>query len=184
MTLPASIRVNVKVPFPTSVSGVGFIVVTKQNGRWSIKADYTQLAPILGLLDPTLNEVVVYNTMTKQYGTVTMAQVIASASNNYRTVPAGGTIQVAANDVTLLVTGAPAATNFNLPASSTRNGLPLTIKDLTGGAHANNFTLVPFGTETIDGFNAAAAAANGIAVLDISYGKKTVYPLTSGGWYL
>ena len=49
MTLPANIRINVRVPFPTYVQGVAFIGVNKANGIWSIVPDYRLLAPSIGV---------------------------------------------------------------------------------------------------------------------------------------
>ena len=45
MSLPANIRVNVRAPFPSRVSGSGFITVAKSNGKWTIAPDYTILSP-------------------------------------------------------------------------------------------------------------------------------------------
>jgi len=78
--------------------------------------------------------------------------------------------------------GAP--TSILLPTAASRNLIPVTVKDYKGDANTNNITFVPNGTETIDGFSPAAAITNGSALIDINYGKKTLFPLLSGGWYL
>jgi hypothetical protein len=185
MTLPANIRVNVGVPFPARVAGAGFISVLKKNGVWTIAPDYPLLAPLAAVSDPTQNEFVVYNILTGQYLTVTLAQLIGIATNTYRVITAAGDVNVLASDSTILINkAAGAATNINLPTSISRNGVPVKVKDYKGDAAAHNITFVPSGVETIDGFSAVTAAANGIALIDINYGNKTLFPLTSGGWYL
>jgi hypothetical protein len=46
MTLPANIRVNMQVPFPALVTGLGPITVTKDNGVWQIGYDGSLLGVI------------------------------------------------------------------------------------------------------------------------------------------
>lgn len=185
MTLPVNIRINVRAPFPARVVGAGFVVVSKVNGIWTISVDYTQLAPLLISADIQGALVAVYDPATKQYNTLTVAQVIATGINTYRVVTAAGPVTIGPSDVTILLNKtAPAATNINLPASASRNGVPVTVKDYGGVAQANNITFVPAAGETIDGFTASQAAANGAALINVNYGKKTLFPLTSGGWYL
>ncbi len=112
---------------------------------------------------------------------LTVLQMFSAA----RQVTAAGSVTVGPADTVILLNksvGAP--TTINLPSSASRAGIPVTVKDLKGDAATNNITFVPASGETIDGFSAAAAAANGIALIDIDYGKKTLSPLTSGGWYI
>lgn len=184
MTLPANIRVNVSALFPVRAQGAGFIAVSKANGIYTIRADYTLLAPILGVADLTTKELVVLDLATGQYNTITAAALIAAGTGTYRLVIAAGDVTILSSDVTILLNKTVgAATNIVLPTSASRNGLPVTVKDYKGDANTNNITFVPSGTETIDGFSPAVAITNGLALIDINYGKKTLYPLTSGGWY-
>lgn len=183
MTLPASIRVNVRVPFPALVKGNAFITVTKANGVWTLTPNYAILNPSPGLTATQI--VALYDTLAKSWSYVTAQQLAAAASAVYRVVTAAGSITVLSADAVLLMNKSPSgASTINLPNSSTRGGLPITVKDLTGDANSNNITFAPASGETIDGFSASDAAANGVAVIDVNYGKKTLYPLTSGGWYV
>jgi hypothetical protein len=186
MTLPANIRINVLAAFPARVQGAGYVKVTKANGIWTITDDFTLLAPILGAPNPNLEEVVVFNTATGVYNTITIAQLLSAGFGlgNYRIVTVPGDVAILTSDVTILMDKTVGqATNIILPASSVRAGIPVTVKDYKGDANANNITFVPAAGETIDGFSAAASAANGVALIDINYGAKTLYPLTGGGWY-
>lgn len=53
-------------------------------------------------------------------------------------------------DTVLYVDTAGGAITINLQAAASRNGVPLSIKDVTGHANANNITITPNGAETID----------------------------------
>jgi hypothetical protein len=111
--------------------------------------------------------------------------LVSSALSPFRIITTIGAQNVLPTDVVLLFQKtALGASTVNLPASASRQGAPVTIKDLTGDANTNNITIVPFAGETIDGFSAAAAAANGVAVLSVDFGAIQLYPLTSGGWYV
>jgi hypothetical protein len=112
-----------------------------------------------------------------------LAEII-SITTNYRIVTASGDVTVRSSDNTILMNKAVGApTNINLPTSASRNGIPVRVKDLKQDANTNNITFVPASGETIDGYSATAAAANGVALIDIDNDSKTVYPLASGGWY-
>jgi hypothetical protein len=63
-----------------------------------------------------------------------------------------------------------------LPGASTRNGVPLTVKDATGRANTNNITVTFTGGELCDGQNAV--------VIDNSYGWETTTPSAGGGAWL
>ena len=65
---------------------------------------------------------------------------------------ATGTINVSATDAYWRLSHA--ATTINLPFANTRNRLPLRLKDVTGNALASPHTIVPKGTDTIEGVNA------------------------------
>lgn len=109
---------------------------------------------------------------------------ILAITTNYRIVTASGDVTVLSADNTIIMNKTVgAATNINLPTSASRQGIPVTVKDLKQDANTNNITFVPASGETIDGFSATAAATNGVAVISIENGSKTLYPLTSGGWY-
>lgn len=184
MTLPANIRLNIGAPFPARVQGASYFVVSKANGIWTIAPNYTLLAQLFSVPDPTIKQVVIYDTVSGVFSTISIAAFVAAAlGSNYRIITAAGNVNVLASDTTLLINNG-VATSIILPLSSTRNGLALTVKDYAGIANTDNITFVPAGSETIDGFSGSAAAANGVALIDINYGKKTLWPLTSGGWYI
>lgn len=183
MTLPANIRVNVRAPFPTQVKGAAFIGLSKANGVWTISPNYLTLGENV-VVKPT-QILALQDTLTGAWSWIGASSFVSAALSSYRVITTAGAQNVLATDVVLLLQKSPSgASTINLPTSATRVGAPVIIKDLTGDANINNITIVPSGSETIDGFSAAAAAANGVAVISVDYGIKRLYPLTSGGWYL
>lgn len=185
MTLPANIRVNIGAPFPSRVAGSAYITAKKANGLWTIGPNYGALGTVTSITDPTNTQVVIWNSSTGIYNTITASNLVLNLISSYREVTAAGDVTILPSDAVILLDKAVgAATNIILPTSASRQGVPVTVKDLKGDANVNNITFVPNGSETIDGFNAAQSAANGVALIDIALGKKTLYPLTSGGWFI
>ena len=183
MTLPVSIRVNVRAPFPTQVKGAAFITVGKANGVWTIAPNYLALNQTT-LVNPT-QVIALQDSITGAWSFIGATSFVAAATSSYRIITTPGVVTVLPTDVTLLFQKTSSgASTVNLPASAVRVGAPVLIKDLTGDANTNNITIVPFSGETIDGFSAAAAAANGVAVISTDYGAKSLYPLITGGWYV
>lgn len=79
------------------------------------------------------------------------------------------------SDTTILVNRAGAVT-INLQAAAARLGVPLTIKDISGNADANNITILGNGAELID------AIAGGL-LINSKYGGFKLAP-TTGGWMI
>lgn len=183
MTLPVSIRVNVRAPFPTQVKGAAFISVAKANGVWTITPNYFSVGQNV-VVTPT-QAVVVQDQVTGVFSWIGAAALVSAALSSYRVITTPGAVTVLSTDLVLLFEKTTSgASTINLPTSASRLGAPLKAKDLTGDANSNNITFVPFSGETIDGFDAADSAANGSAVVNVDYGSKTLYPLLSGGWYV
>jgi hypothetical protein len=185
MSLPASIRVNVRAPFPAQVSGAAFVTVNKNNGIFTIGASYTQLAPLLVASDLPASLIAIYDPATKQFNSVTAGQIISSSITSYRIVTIAGNVTIGANDFVILIAKTvPAATDIIAPTSASRGGLPITVKDYGGNANPNTYRFVMAAGETLDGFTQAQADANSASKISVNYGKKIFYPLTAGGWYL
>jgi hypothetical protein len=181
MTLPANIRVNVRAPFPAQVAGAAFVTVNKSNGIWTISPDYRLLAN-----NPSITSTQILALQDSVTGLWNYVNANAFLTNvpSYRIITSAGATNLLPSDDVLLINPSPAgAVQIDLPLSATRNGAPVFIKDYARGANANNITMVPSGAETIDGLSGAAAAANGVAVIDTDGGVMTLNPLDSGGWY-
>ena len=188
MTLPANIRVNVRVPFPTRVGGAAFISVNKANGIWTIAPNYRLLAPDVAI---TPTQVVAVQDLLTGVFSYAYANALGSGGGGGggvvvpRMITVAGATVVLAADTALLINPSPGgAVTIQLLPSAGRAGIPLIIKDYSGLANTNNITITPASGETIEGLSAAAAVANGIAVIDTDYGSKSLYPLTSDGWFI
>lgn len=79
-----------------------------------------------------------------------------------------------ATDATLLVNRAGTVA-VNLPSSTSRNGYPLAIKDISGAADTNNITINRNGSDLIDGLTSV--------VITNPYGSFSLKPVT-GGWII
>lgn len=158
MTLPAIIRVNTSVPFPSKVKGPGLIQVSKANGVWTVSlAPFSTLGGMAAATDPTTALVVIYNTITQTFQQATIAQLLALAANNPTVITVANSPYVPKDsDSVIYVDTAGGAIEIDLKAANTRSGAALTIKDITGHAAANNITIKPNGAETIDGYTNAA----------------------------
>jgi hypothetical protein len=78
MTLPASVRVNVQFPFPALVQGESGIGVSKANGIWTIAPNFSALATIPSLANPTSKEIWVFDPVSGIYNVMTLAALSAS----------------------------------------------------------------------------------------------------------
>lgn len=178
MTLPASVRVNVRANFPAIVTATGFITISKANGVWSIGASFKQLAPLPSSLFTATSFIPVQDTVAGVFYSISMVALISAVSTAHRTVTAAvaGVIQALPTDGDILINlGTPAAVAVDLlaAASATR---PVGVKDLAGNANTFNITVTPSGSETIDGQTNFVIASDGGAV--------TLYPLSGVGWYI
>src|SRR5262245_55043349 len=81
MALPAQVRVNVLPMFPARARGTGFISVAKANGVYTFQYDYDLLSRSLAIPAPTTKDLVIKDTDTGQYNTVTIAQIAAAAAS-------------------------------------------------------------------------------------------------------
>ena len=175
MTLPANIRVNAMLPFPALVTGTGPITIGKVNGIWqvgfTINAFGSQNPPLANY--PT-DFVLAYDVVNKTFFKVSLASLGIGGARTQRSVTA--TPIVIASTDQILNCNINVAAACALPAAATRNGVPLTFKDL-GQATAHNITLTPDGAETIDGATIYKLTAN--------YQWVTLVPFNDGvnsGW--
>ena len=131
-----------------------------------------QLAAYPGLI-PTGNEIMELS--NNGNGSYQMPMGVLSAARQPTTILAGGTYAVGANNYGDILVSVAAATTFNLPAASTRTGVPVSIVDIGGNAGSNNITINPNGAELIIGLSQVVIRTN--------YGGMTLWPISSGGWY-
>lgn len=181
MTLPANVRVNAQLPFPSLVYGTGPITIGKVNGIWTV--GFTISA--FGSINPPIpnyptDYLLGWDAVNSVFFKVSITNLAAAVSSiggarNQRSVTATPIVVATTDQVLNCNIGGAAA--CALPAAATRNGIPLTFNDL-GQATAHNITLTPNGAETIDGVNAPVVIKN-------NWGWITLMPFNDGtnsGW--
>lgn len=179
MSAPANIRVNTSVPFPALTMGSGPISVTKVNGVWtigfSINALQAQTPPLVNFpTDFLLFYDTLANTSYKLSFTSLLQMLGTTPVQNFDTV--AGTYNVTSETILLINKTVPAAHNIQLPAASGRGGTAIVIKDYAGNAAANVATILPNGSEKIDGLSSVPINTN--------YGGFRLVPIATGGWFI
>jgi len=150
-----TIKLKVLPRFPAQVTGSVFITITKANGVWTITPDFSLLeVPVIDNL--ATFETVVRNTITGSYGRVPLTNLLSSS---YFATTITGDHNVSPTETYLRCNfSVPSA--IILPASATRNGLGLGIKDVTGNFATFAATITPDGSELIDGLASLTANQN------------------------
>lgn len=173
MTLPANIRVNIAAPFPSLVKGSGPVTIAKHNGIWTVGFTIANLAAAAANTDPTTIQVLLYNTVLNTFQKATIASLLASTPLVSPTLIgiAQSPYLAQLNDSILYVDTSGGAVVINLQTAASRILRPLTIKDVSGNANANNITINPNGAETIEGLAPLKVNAD--------YGGFTLYPATA-----
>ena len=150
MALPANIRVNVRVPFPALVTGSGLITVSKANGIWTIGFNPALIAVQNPPVNAGADQAIVWDPVAKMLVLVpiTYFQVVSSARTQ-RSIANAGNLPIVAGDSILNVNNVGDLAPI-VPLASTRNGAPLTFKNLPG---SHSQTLTRTAPNTFDGQN-------------------------------
>jgi hypothetical protein len=150
MAIPAKIRVNAQLPFPSLVYGSGPITIGKQNGIWTVGFSIAAFASIVPpAIDYPIDYFLGYNANTNSFFKMSITNLVSAlnttggAVRNQRSVTASPII-VSSTDQILNCKIATPATSA-LPLASSRAGLSLTYKNLT----ANHITISA--SDLIDG---------------------------------
>ncbi len=180
MSLPANIRVNAQLPFPSLITGTGPITIGKANGIWQIGFTIDAFGsqnPGVGSF-PT-DFLLAYDSLNKVFFKISLSDLVAAVNSGavrrlQRLVTATPIVIASIDQIINCDINATAA--CALPASVLRAGAPLTFKDL-GQAAAHNITITPNGAETIDGLASL--------VLKNNFQSVTLVPFNDGtnaGW--
>lgn len=184
MTIPANVRVNAQLPFPSLVYGTGPITIGKSNGIWTVGFS---IAAFGSIVPPAPNYptdyLLGYDEVNKAFFSVSITNLISSINQSLGAARAqryvtATPIVVTGNDqiISCKITSAAACA---LPSAAGRLGVPLTFKDL-GQATAHAITLTPSGGDTIDGSASPYVISN-------NFGWVTLVPFNDGtntGWMI
>lgn len=174
---PANVRVTALFPFPASVAGAAPIVVTKNNGIWTVSLNVPGLAisvPPIGNF-PT-DYLIVYDSVAQTTFRMPLTAIGSIVGGRAQRSVTASPIVIAGTDQ-ILNCNINVAAACALPAAATRAGMPLTFKDVGAQFGAHNLTITPNGAETIDG----AASL----VLSVNRQGVTLVPFNDGvnsGW--
>src|SRR5580693_8833446 len=78
MTLPASIRVNVRASFPSIVTTTGFLSLSKANGVWTFGTNFRQLTAAPGNLATSPYIFPVQDPAIGAFYSVTLAAIVTA----------------------------------------------------------------------------------------------------------
>lgn len=151
MTLPANIRINMSAPFPALVKGSGLVTLTKQNGIWTAGFSIANVAVMPQATDPAVVSMLLWNSALNTFQQTTLAQLFAAPIAPTNIGFANSPYVPLVSDSILFVDTSGGPVIINLTAAAARLNRPLSIKDVTGNAVANNVTINRSGAETIDG---------------------------------
>jgi hypothetical protein len=158
-----TVRFKVLAKFPANVVGAIAITVDKANGAYTIRTDYTLPSELL-TFDPSAKFVLVYDRAGQFYSVVSLAALFTGAQT-VQIITAAGDVTVQPNDgLIILNKTVGAATNVNLPAAALKVG-DVKIVDWKNDSDVNNITLVPNGTEKINGLTGWKLAGQGASII-------------------
>jgi hypothetical protein len=144
------IKGKMDIRFPANVAVEEFLTILKANGTYTFGVDYTLLdaSPIL---DASTAIVAVYDETSGSYKVNTISQLLQQSPTVDQRITAPGPVTLAGNVGTVRVDQTVgAAITLNLPAAVNKT-CPVLIADWKGDAGTNNITIVPNGTEKIQG---------------------------------
>lgn len=136
--------------FPAAIKTDAFITVASANGIYTLSADYTRLDPS-PLIDPSATLIAIWDENSNSWKSGSLSSLIAQAGAIDQHITAAGPVSVLPNAGTVRVDQAVgAAITINLPAAASKT-CPVLVADWKGDAGTNNITIVPNGTEKIQG---------------------------------
>lgn len=176
MTIVANVRTNWSAPFPSKVKANGPCTISKSNGIWTIGFQISNLAVLPAGTNPANVEVLLYNTSSQTFQHTTVATLLALSIVSPTSISAANSpYSPLVTDSILQVDTSGGPVEIDLTLAATRNGAPLSIKDINGNAASNNITIKPSGSETIDGHTNAAPLK-----INANYGGFRLNPKTAG----
>jgi hypothetical protein len=164
LSLPANIRVNAQLPFPSLVTGTGPITIGKANGIWQIGFTITAFGTQVPIAPayPT-DYFLMYDVNANAFFKMSITNLVSALNASLGVART----QRAVTTTPIIIAGTDQILNCNinvaaactLPSAASRLGVPLTFKDL-GQAALHNITITAAGGDTIDGAATAKLVNN------------------------
>jgi hypothetical protein len=179
MTLPANIRVNTRVPFPSLVTGAGPITISKQNGIWTVGLQFQ----VLGTQTPPATSfpndyIIVWDSVLNTYFKMPLSSVLSGGGQTARLPPANASVPILTSDLEIGIDTVTAPTSCPLPSVAAWVGasfpnIELCIFDYTGHGFTNHITPALNGTDTfVQGI---------VPVIQNNFGSLMLRPIITGG---
>ena len=86
------IRITPNVPFPSLVTGIGPVAISKRNGIWQIGLDVKDLVPLTGPFDPATKFFLIYDTNTGSFVNGSIAALGGSIASIVYVIDGGGVV--------------------------------------------------------------------------------------------
>lgn len=159
-----SLKLKSALVLPASLDGDNFIDVSQVGGNYTVKADYALLDQGV-ISDTTQTIIAVYDEVSQSYKGVSIASIYIGPSLVDQHVTEAGPVTVLTNASTVRIDQTVgAAVTLNLPAAASMVAPDFTIADWKGDAGTNNITIVPNGTEKIQGRSSWTLAADNASI--------------------
>jgi hypothetical protein len=188
MTLPANIRVNTGVPFPSLVTSTAPVTITKKNGIWTAGLSFNVIGQqIPPLQDYPTDYLLLFDANRQTFFKMSLATLISNIVPQnvppIRMAASNPTIAATNSDVEIGIDTRTTSVSVTLPSAaswalSNQNGVSLTLVDIFGNSLANNITPVLNGGDI---FYYA-----GVPKVQADYGVLGLRPAGSpiNGWYI
>lgn len=149
---PANVRVTALFPFPASVSGAAPIVITKQNGIWTVSFSFAGLgAAVPPIGNYPTDFLLVYDSVAQTYFKMPLTAIgsIVGGAKAQRSITTGAQLPIQGTDQILNINAATDLTP-TAPLASGRAGAPITFNNITG---SHSQTVGRTGADTFNGQN-------------------------------
>lgn len=147
MTAPANIRVNTQVPFPSLVLAGAPVTIAKNNGVWTVGFSIAKLGVQVPPAANYPNDyVLIWDSVAQTFFKASLTS-IAGLTRLQRSITGAGQLPITGIDM-ILNLNAAADLAPPVPLAVTRNGVPLTFKNLPG-SHVQTITATA--PDTFDG---------------------------------
>jgi hypothetical protein len=145
------LKLKVLPRIPANLVGDAGIVVVKNGVTYTVKPDYSNLVELLSV-DPTQEQILVYNPISGVWNKVSLATLINNAGTSVRVVAEAGTITVGANTRVLIMnrTADESPSNIILPVAASKIG-DLKVVDWKGNSGTFPHTVALSGSDKFNG---------------------------------
>lgn len=144
-----TLKLKVRTKLPAKLIAGPAIRIDKSGLGYTVSCDITQINSIASF-DPLAKEVLIFDTTTGAFATVTLASIINGGAVR-RVITKPGDVNIGMSDGLIILAKTVAEdTNFNLPGDALKVG-PVKIVDWNGIANTRVLKVIPNGAETING---------------------------------